>query len=90
MGAAIRVPWTHSSIFFSSDLLNFAYSFCIKCDWLINDLLLQYSTSDIYVSWESFTDVEEYKTSVHSYGIKEYHIGIGMYIYINIYIIEPS
>jgi hypothetical protein len=48
------------------------------------------STLAIYVSWESFTDVEEYKTSVHSYGIKEYHIGIGMYIYINIYIIEPS
>jgi hypothetical protein len=44
----------------------------------------------MYVSWESFTDVEEYKTSVHSYGIKEYHIGIGMYIYIYICIIEPS
>jgi hypothetical protein len=23
----------------------------------------------MYVSWESFTDVEEYKTSVHSYGL---------------------
>ncbi|XP_076113981.1 uncharacterized protein LOC143082265 [Mytilus galloprovincialis] len=41
------------------------------------DRKCQSSSSDIFVSWDSFTDVEEYKKTVHSSGIKEYQIGIG-------------
>lgn len=37
----------------------------------------QSSTSDLYVSWDSFVDVEEYDQAVHSSGIKEYQVGLG-------------
>ncbi|XP_076113983.1 uncharacterized protein LOC143082268 [Mytilus galloprovincialis] len=37
----------------------------------------QSSTTDIFVSWDSFTDVEEYRKTVHASGIKEYELGIG-------------
>ena len=42
-------------------------------------IVLQSSSSDIFVSWESFTDVEEYKKTVHTSGIKEYQVGVGRY-----------
>ncbi|CAG2200973.1 unnamed protein product [Mytilus edulis] len=41
------------------------------------DKKYQSSSSDIFVSWDAFTDVEEYKKTVHNSGIKEYQIGIG-------------
>ncbi|VDI18543.1 Hypothetical predicted protein, partial [Mytilus galloprovincialis] len=36
----------------------------------------QSSTTDIFVSWDSFTDVEEYRKTAHASGIKEYELGI--------------
>ncbi|CAC5422078.1 unnamed protein product [Mytilus coruscus] len=34
-------------------------------------------TTDMYVNWDSFYDVEEYTNGPHSSGIKEYILGIG-------------
>ncbi|XP_071151404.1 uncharacterized protein, partial [Mytilus edulis] len=47
--------------------------------WIGIDHNRQYqsSSSDIFISWDSFTDVEEYKKTVHNSGIKEYQVGIG-------------
>ncbi|VDI63397.1 Hypothetical predicted protein, partial [Mytilus galloprovincialis] len=36
-----------------------------------------FNGQDIFISWDSFTDVEEYKKTVHNSGIKEYQVGIG-------------
>ena len=38
---------------------------------------LQVSTTELMVSWESFTDVEEHGESPHHSGIKEYQFAIG-------------
>jgi hypothetical protein len=48
-------------------------------------IVLQSSSSDIFVSWESFTDVEEYKKTVHKSGIKEYQVGVGRYNIVQIF-----
>nr|XP_034332757.1 uncharacterized protein LOC105327902 isoform X2 [Crassostrea gigas] len=37
----------------------------------------QISTTDMYVSWDSFEDVEEFQTSPHTSGIQNYELGIG-------------
>ncbi|XP_076085244.1 uncharacterized protein LOC143056054 isoform X2 [Mytilus galloprovincialis] len=37
----------------------------------------QTTTSDIFVNWESFMDVEEYGTASHSTGIRQYQVAIG-------------
>ncbi len=37
----------------------------------------QVSTTELMVSWESFTDVEEHGESPHHSGIKEYQFAIG-------------
>ena len=47
--------------------------------------VLQSSSSDIFVSWESFTDVEEYKKTVHKSGIKKYQVGVGRYNIVQIF-----
>ncbi|CAG2242538.1 unnamed protein product [Mytilus edulis] len=44
---------------------------------LTADIKYQSSTSDIFINWETFTDVEEYKTTSHTSGILEYSIAIG-------------
>ena len=41
--------------------------------------LHQTSSSDIFVSWDSFTDVEEQGNSMHSSGINKYLISVGKY-----------
>ena len=41
--------------------------------------LHQTSSSDIFVSWDSFTDVEEQRNSMHSSGINKYLISVGKY-----------
>ncbi|XP_052082402.1 uncharacterized protein LOC127720030 [Mytilus californianus] len=37
----------------------------------------QITTSDMFVSWESFVDIEEYGTASHSTGIRQYQVAIG-------------
>ncbi|XP_062606252.1 uncharacterized protein LOC134268062, partial [Saccostrea cucullata] len=37
----------------------------------------QISTTDMYVSWESFEDVEEFQTIPHAFGVQNYQLGIG-------------
>ncbi|XP_061176006.1 uncharacterized protein LOC133184957 [Saccostrea echinata] len=37
----------------------------------------QTSTTDIYVTWDSFKDVEEFQTTSHATGVKNYELGIG-------------
>lgn len=38
---------------------------------------LQTTTTNLYVNWDGFRDVEEYGVGPHSTGIKEYILGIG-------------
>lgn len=39
---------------------------------------LQTAASVLYVNWESFQDVEEFKTNSHASGIQNYKLGIGI------------
>ncbi|XP_076086914.1 uncharacterized protein LOC143057491 [Mytilus galloprovincialis] len=49
--------------------------------WIGPTTIIQYkfqiSTSDIFVNWESFLDIEEYGTASHSTGILQYQVAIG-------------
>ncbi|VDI80173.1 Hypothetical predicted protein [Mytilus galloprovincialis] len=47
--------------------------------WIGIDSSEQYqtSTSDIYVNWNSFVDVEQFVKTRHNSGIKEYYLAIG-------------
>ncbi|KAK3101903.1 hypothetical protein FSP39_007221, partial [Pinctada imbricata] len=47
--------------------------------WITNIPGTQYqtSTSDMYINWHSFRDVEELNTLPHSSGIQDYELGIG-------------
>ncbi|XP_062576068.1 uncharacterized protein LOC134237945 [Saccostrea cucullata] len=40
----------------------------------------QISTTDMYVTWDSFKDVEEIQTISHSSGVQNYQLGIGTFI----------
>ncbi|KAK3101031.1 hypothetical protein FSP39_000383, partial [Pinctada imbricata] len=37
----------------------------------------QTSTSDMYINWDSFRDVEEFNTLAHSSGVQDYTFGLG-------------
>lgn len=41
------------------------------------NIIIQISTTDMYVSWDSFEDVEELQNSPHTSGIQNYELGIG-------------
>ena len=41
------------------------------------DYIKQISTTDLYITWESFEDIEETQTISHSSGIQNYFLGIG-------------
>ncbi|XP_061176007.1 uncharacterized protein LOC133184958 [Saccostrea echinata] len=37
----------------------------------------QTSTTDLYITWDSFKDVEEFQTISHAFGVQAYQLGIG-------------
>lgn len=41
------------------------------------NVIIQISTTNMYVSWDSFEDVEEFQTIPHTSGIQNYELGIG-------------
>lgn len=41
------------------------------------NIIIQISTTNMYVSWDSFEDVEEFQTIPHTSGIQNYELGIG-------------
>lgn len=44
-------------------------------------ILKQISSSDMYITWDSFKDVEEFQTISHSSGIQSYMLGIGIHFF---------
>lgn len=61
--------------------VKFIQSTCILFFILPTELLYyffsQISTTDMFISWDSFEDVEEFQTISHSSGIQNYMLGIG-------------
>ncbi|XP_061193435.1 uncharacterized protein LOC133201664 [Saccostrea echinata] len=48
--------------------------------WIGNEgVQYQISTTDMFVTWESFRDVEEYKTGSHTSGVQMYQLSIGTF-----------
>lgn len=56
--------------------INFIHSVYIVFYFKLN-VIIQISTTDMYVSWDSFEDVEEFQTIAHTFGIQNYELGIG-------------
>lgn len=46
------------------------------------NVIIQISTTNMYVSWDSFEDVEEFQTIPHTSGIQNYELGIGACLYL--------
>ncbi|XP_062569401.1 uncharacterized protein LOC134231455, partial [Saccostrea cucullata] len=44
----------------------------------VRGIKYQTSTTDMYINWETFLDVEEFQTGSHPSGIQNYVLGIGM------------
>lgn len=68
-------------LFFFFSFFFYMYSqllFFKLCEIDVFCYFLQTAASVLYVNWESFQDVEEFKTNSHASGIQNYKLGIGI------------
>lgn len=75
---SITIKDSYFSIFLFFFYMYSQLLFFKLCEIDVYCYFLQTATSVLYVNWESFQDVEEFKTNSHASGIQNYKLGIGI------------